>query len=423
MKFLKILLLEFLQFKQLGKTSGELAKTKKQLGKTEKDNSMRFSQLSPSLKFSTLIKNGFLKEKILQAKKSLPTKKSPLTKKISAKKEFSFPKDFPFTAERKSPKRTEKNFTAKNFPLKLFLEGLVAVITGAVNIFLVIALIKQTSLPKSDLAYQNFFAPHFLESAHAQQTTPLAKSFSPLKIITYTVKPGDTLWSIAKETGINLDTILSFNHIDNSHKLMPKTTLNIPLQNGILHKVQKGESPDLEELSTRYTISAEKIRYFNQKTDDDYLFIPGATLSFSERLRLYGKEFFSPLGIRTVKVTSFFGFRIHPIRKNRSFHRGIDISSPIGTPVYAAKAGVVINTVFASGYGMLVIISHGQSTYTRYAHLSKFKVKPGQRVKAGQVIALSGNTGSSTGPHLHFEVLRGNKTINPIYLTDLARKK
>ena len=395
--FLKILLLDFPNLRQSRKA--------------KKDNSVYFSS------FSTLLKKG------LGQRKFQPKLQPKFQPKLQPNLHNS-----PQNTLKKTPKSTEKTEkeSANQFSLpkpKVILENFVAIVTGIANVFLVIALIKQTSLPKPDLAYQNFFVHHPLESPTSQNISLSEESFSPLKIISYTVKPGDTLWSIAKETGINLDTILSFNHIDNSHKLMPKTTLNIPLQNGILHKIEKESTTDLEELSTRYAISVEKIRYFNQKSGDDYLFIPGATLSFSERLRLYGKEFFSPLGVRNVKVTSFFGFRIHPIHKNRSFHRGIDLSCPIGTPIYAAKAGIVVNTVFSSGYGMLIIISHGQNTYTRYAHLSKFNVKPGQRVQASQIIGLCGNTGSSTGPHLHFEVLRGNKMINPIYLTDLARKK
>lgn len=118
-------------------------------------------------------------------------------------------------------------------------------------------------------------------------------------------------------------------------------------------------------------------------------------------------------------ITSPFGSRIHPIFKTKRFHTGMDITVPIGSNVYAAMNGRVIYTGNMKGYGKVVIIDHGDYK-TKYAHLSFIHVKTGDEVKRGDVIALSGNTGLSTGPHLHYEVILtkggAEERVNPISL-------
>ena len=113
-------------------------------------------------------------------------------------------------------------------------------------------------------------------------------------------------------------------------------------------------------------------------------------------------------------ITSPFGWRIHPIYHYRSFHTGIDIGVPTGTIVKAARYGKVIYTGYNGAFGLVVILDHGNSLATMYAHLSRVFVHVGQRVGTLQAIAASGNTGWSTGPHLHFQVdLQGNP-VNPL---------
>lgn len=104
-----------------------------------------------------------------------------------------------------------------------------------------------------------------------------------------------------------------------------------------------------------------------------------------------------------MRQTSPFGVRVHPIYGTERMHAGLDFAVPEGTPVKAAGAGVVQSASVAGGYGNLVIIDHGNGITTRYAHLSAFLVQSGQPVAAGMMIAKSGNTGASTGPHLHYE--------------------
>lgn len=116
------------------------------------------------------------------------------------------------------------------------------------------------------------------------------------------------------------------------------------------------------------------------------------------------------------RLASGFGMRIHPIYKVRMMHPGIDFSAPQGTPVYATGAGKVerVKTTFA-GYGKQIIIDHGYGYKTRYAHLQNFNIKLGEKVERGQCIGYVGSTGTSTAPHLHYEVFHDDKRINPIY--------
>ena len=124
----------------------------------------------------------------------------------------------------------------------------------------------------------------------------------------------------------------------------------------------------------------------------------------------------------THQVTSSFGYRMHPIYKTPKFHAGMDFTGTIGTPIYATGNGVVIESKFDKGYGRHVVIDHGFSYKTLYAHMDKILAKKGQKIKRGDVIGYLGNTGLSTGPHLHYEVRKNDKPIDPInfYFNDLT---
>lgn len=114
------------------------------------------------------------------------------------------------------------------------------------------------------------------------------------------------------------------------------------------------------------------------------------------------------------RQTSGFGRRKAPKKGASTYHKGVDWAVPTGTTVVASCGGTVAKAGWGSGYGYVVYINHEDGSQTRYAHLSKVLVSPGQKVVQGQKIALSGNTGVSTGPHLHFEILIGGKQVNPL---------
>jgi murein DD-endopeptidase MepM/ murein hydrolase activator NlpD len=114
------------------------------------------------------------------------------------------------------------------------------------------------------------------------------------------------------------------------------------------------------------------------------------------------------------RLTSHYGSRVHPIFNGIRKHEGIDISAPRGTPVVATADGKVIYARWKLGYGQAIEIDHGYDHRTFYAHLSSIKVRQGQHVKRGEIIGLVGNTGVSTGPHLHYEVKVSSKSTNPL---------
>ncbi len=116
------------------------------------------------------------------------------------------------------------------------------------------------------------------------------------------------------------------------------------------------------------------------------------------------------------RLSSFYGYRIDPIYKINKFHAGVDFSAPQGTTIYAAGAGKVIKTSKSPrGYGNTITIDHGYGYQTFYAHIKDIQVKRGDIVKRGQEIGTVGNTGKSTAPHLHYEVRKNGRTVNPIY--------
>lgn len=117
-----------------------------------------------------------------------------------------------------------------------------------------------------------------------------------------------------------------------------------------------------------------------------------------------------------VALASGFGFRIHPVYKVRKLHSGIDFAASIGTPIYATADGKVVTVeVRFSGYGKMVEIDHGFGYKTRYAHMHEFAVRAGQNVKRGDLIGYVGNTGLSTAPHLHYEVLINGSQVDPVH--------
>jgi murein DD-endopeptidase MepM/ murein hydrolase activator NlpD len=113
------------------------------------------------------------------------------------------------------------------------------------------------------------------------------------------------------------------------------------------------------------------------------------------------------------RITSSFGERLDPINGEGAFHAGIDIAAPFGTPVRAPADGIVLKAGFANGYGREIVIDHGNGIQTLYGHLSGFAVTDGERVRRGQVIGYLGDSGHSTGPHLHYEVHIHNAPVNP----------
>jgi murein DD-endopeptidase MepM/ murein hydrolase activator NlpD len=127
-----------------------------------------------------------------------------------------------------------------------------------------------------------------------------------------------------------------------------------------------------------------------------------------------------PIDNKDLKRTaSGWGWRVHPIYNIKKFHYGLDFTAPIGTPIYATGDGIIEYSILSTdklsrGYGNLIIIDHGYGYKTLYAHLNKFNIKKGDKIERGKIIGYVGSSGLSTGPHLHYEVIKDGKKVNPI---------
>jgi len=126
--------------------------------------------------------------------------------------------------------------------------------------------------------------------------------------------------------------------------------------------------------------------------------------------------------VSSTNISAHFGFRADPFTRRLTMHYGIDFTGSIGTPVHVTGDGIVLEAEYSfNGYGKQILVDHGFGYKTRYAHLSKVDVKPGEKVKRGEIVGLLGNTGRSTGPHLHYEVLLRNTSTDPFnYFNDLT---
>lgn len=150
----------------------------------------------------------------------------------------------------------------------------------------------------------------------------------------------------------------------------------------------------------------------------DILVVPRNSVlpKLSERTLLLGMIPNGPPLKKAAKISSYFGLRTHPILRRIRSHKGIDFVASIGTPVYATAGGVVsrVNASSRGGYGRQVLVQHGLGFSSRYAHLSQVSIKSGEHVAKGTLLGLTGNSGRSTGPHLHYEVLYRGKALDPI---------
>jgi len=153
---------------------------------------------------------------------------------------------------------------------------------------------------------------------------------------------------------------------------------------------------------------------FNESIEE-YNFLKSASFSrlHHEYARSWQKNIVPSMWPVNGVLLSRFGERTDPFSGEGAIHAGVDISAPTGTPVHAAADGIVSRAEYYGGYGRLIVIDHGNGMSTRYGHLSRFDVVPGQEVRRGDVIAFSGATGRATSPHLHFEVRLGGAAVNP----------
>ena len=245
-------------------------------------------------------------------------------------------------------------------------------------------------------------------------------SAKELTYFTYRVKSGDMIGIIADTFGVTQDTIISVNAIRQSRLLQVGQYLKIPSMPGILYTVkQTGETP--ETIAAKFEVSADKCALVNSLSKNAAMdsgvtiFVPDAELDWVTKQEINGDLFRRPLHGR-YWLSSYYGWRKSPFTGSRTFHSGIDMAAPHGTPVYASLPGRVAAVGYNETYGNYVIISHHSGYRTLYGHMSAVLVVRGQNVDMNTRIGRVGNTGLSTGPHLHFTVFKGGKTVNPLGL-------
>ncbi|MBP7901748.1 MAG: M23 family metallopeptidase [Spirochaetes bacterium] len=235
-----------------------------------------------------------------------------------------------------------------------------------------------------------------------------------LKFYEYTIKQKDDFFTIVSSAGTDLDTVVSVNMLKGTKENTGKN-IYIPNMRGVIHHVRDGESIDsissFHGVPKQYILKVNKIITLS-KSD---LFIPMGKISSSDRQKFLNAGFTSPIASKKTRLTSSFGSRKDPFTGEHDFHEGIDLACSLGTPVRTARDGIIIVSGNEGGYGNLVVVRHSNGYETYYGHLSKFLVKEGQKVKKGDIVALSGNTGRTTGPHLHYEIRKNGKAINPKY--------
>ncbi len=274
---------------------------------------------------------------------------------------------------------------------------------------------------EDDIIYNDFLI-NGLENSYdinKREYRYLSYTEKSLRLIKYKIKRGDTLLGIARKFNTSMDSIITANHIKGAYNLKVGSYITVPNIPGIFYKIKKGDT--LSAISRKYNVSLNRIVDINDISSHvipvgKRIFIPGASLSDWDRALILGNIFKTP----TVgRLTSRMGFRRDPFTGKIAYHSGIDIANRTGTPVYSSQFGRVIYTGYKGNYGKTIIIAHPHGYRTLYGHLSRILVKRGQVVRQGQLIARMGNTGRSTGPHLHFEIHQYGKLVNPLKMIRL----
>lgn len=257
----------------------------------------------------------------------------------------------------------------------------------------------------------------------------------------YEVVAGDTLSQIAEKNGIPLASLIAMNETIESENSMirvgdelivtvPEPELSVERTEEVYYEEDyeadiiyvdndnwyTTQTQTLQEPSAGHRIVVADISYRNNeevvrdilKEEITYEAVP----KIVERGTKIPPTYIKP--ISGGRQSSGFGRRKAPTKGASTYHKGIDWATPVGTAVMASSSGTVVKAGWGSGYGYVVYINHADGRQTRYGHLSKVLVSPGQTVSQGQKIALSGNTGVSTGPHVHFEILINNTQVNPL---------
>ena len=242
-----------------------------------------------------------------------------------------------------------------------------------------------------------------------------------VKLAIHAMRPGESYWDVARQYRVSIDTIIAANPFLESLVAREGTSIAVPREDGVLFAVDNFY--DAYRMA-RLTGHEGPLRgdyrqsVFRALSPDDVrlAFIPDTRPALvSEKLEaLYAIRRIFQNPVRSGLYSSLYGDRVDPMFEGMAFHNGIDIMSRMGTPIRPAREGMVSFTGWMDGYGQTVIVQHWDGYVTWYGHCSAIKVKRGDWVNKKDVIALVGSTGRSTGPHLHFMVMRHGRMIDPL---------
>ena len=272
-----------------------------------------------------------------------------------------------------------------------------------------------------------------------QAVTEVTKDQEKNKI--YEVVSGDTLSGIALENDLTMEKLIAMNEsLENENSVIrvgDELIVTVPEPELSVERTEQQyyeedyeaevqyvpndnwyttEQKTLQEPSAGHRIVVANVSYRNNAETAREILKDEITYEAVPKIVERGTKI-PPTYIKPIsggRLSSRFGRRSAPTKGASTYHKGIDWAVPVGTAVMASSAGTVTRAGWGSGYGYVVYIRHADGRETRYGHLSKILVKSGQTVQQGQKIALSGNTGRSTGPHLHFEILIGGSQVNPL---------
>ena len=239
---------------------------------------------------------------------------------------------------------------------------------------------------------------------------------SDLKSETYTVQKGDTFYSISKKLGISVAQLRTLNAGVDQNDLSVGQKLQVkgspkPVEKKDYYTVKKGDT--LYEIARAQSVTVANIADWNKIKINDPLKV-GQKLVIIKKALPAGYTY-RPVFIKPIegRITSNYGRRRNPFSGSYHFHKGIDFGAPMGAEIKASRDGLVIYSGRMNGYGNVVFLRHADGYISVYAHARLNKVKKGDIVRQGQVIAEVGRTGAATGPHLHFEVRKLKKPMNP----------
>lgn len=249
--------------------------------------------------------------------------------------------------------------------------------------------------------------------AHRQGAAP-----PHLMLYRYRPNSGDTLISLASRFSIPYSALATLNRIEGSQLPKDIDTILVPSVPGLFVPTEAESSLEVM-LSDRVEDDLDEadaitIRVARENKTKEFAFFPGEDFTADERRAFLNVLFRPP--VEGMRLTSGFGFRRHPFTGGNSFHAGIDLGAPRGTPVYAAASGRVVEARRSAIYGRYVVLEHNNGYETLYGHLDSIEVQLNEHVSSGMIIGTVGSSGLTTGPHLHFEVRLHGRPRDPFHL-------